>query len=335
MNPEISLIMPVYNGEKYILNSIESVLEQSFQNFEVIIVNDHSVDDTLKILEKNYKSNYKIRIFDNVGKGVSSARNYGITKARGKYIMFLDSDDIIKKNCLQVCVDNIEKYNVDVVKFNFDKLLKNKIIKNKFIFNEKITIVNKNDFSEKIYPIFLESYHLNTVWGQLIKKESIKDIYFDEDLIMGEDLKFNISLYSKVNKTLYINENLIIYRYNSNSTTKTLEIEIVKKRIYDVCKAYFSLYEIANDNNFLNKLYLDKFIKKYTFEIIDNFKYLFLFKNINSKELYKELLEDKNIKTILKFENKNLDNYRRFKFLCLINLNKFMLRNIIKKVIWR
>lgn len=335
MNPKISVIMPVYNGQKYILNSIESVLLQSFQDFELVIVNDHSIDGTLKLLENNYKNNYKVRIYDNIGKGVSCARNYGIAQSRGRYIMFLDSDDIIKRNCLQVCIDNAEKYNADIVKFNFDKLLKDKIIKNKFIFNEKITILNKDDFCKKIYPIFLESYYLNTVWGQLVKKESLKDIEFDDDLIMGEDLKFNITLYSKVNKTLYINENLIIYRYNSNSTTKTLKIEIVKKRIYDVCKAYFSLYGIANDNKFLDELLLDKFIKKYTFEIIDNFKYLLLFKNINSKNFHRDLLENENVKTILKFENKNLSDYRRFKFLCLINLYKFKLKNIVKKIMWR
>ena len=113
-NPEISIVVPVFNVEKFLKKCIESIISQSFSNFEVLLVNDGSTDGSLDICLQYTKIDDRVKVINKKNGGLSDARNAGIKYATGKYICFIDSDDFIEKEYLQKLYKNIVKYNSDV-----------------------------------------------------------------------------------------------------------------------------------------------------------------------------------------------------------------------------
>ena len=109
--------MPVYNCEEYLTESIESILNQSFDDFEFICIDDGSTDNSLQILQDYAKKDDRIRVFHQDNKGGGTARNFALTKASGKYLLFIDSDDILYSNALKETYDVIEQKNVDFLFF--------------------------------------------------------------------------------------------------------------------------------------------------------------------------------------------------------------------------
>ena len=119
---KISIILPVYNSENYIEKTIESVLSQTITNFELIIVNDGSTDNTETICKKYAAKNSKIKYFYIENSGVSTARNYALTKVTGQYITFIDSDDLYHKDYLKVLQKNLKKFQADLVTCSYQTL---------------------------------------------------------------------------------------------------------------------------------------------------------------------------------------------------------------------
>lgn len=113
--PTVSVIMPVYNGEKWLKESIPSVLNQSFQDFEFLIINDESKDNSYNILENYSKNDKRIRLFFNKNQGPGESLNFGILKANGKYLCFIDQDDLYEPNYLEKMVETIKKYDTNFV----------------------------------------------------------------------------------------------------------------------------------------------------------------------------------------------------------------------------
>lgn len=309
MNPIISVIIPVFNNQKYILECIESVLIQTFQNFEVIIIDDHSTDNTKNLICEKYLTNKQIRLFKNKGKGVSSARNYGLEISKGEYIMFLDSDDRLKKNCLEISYKKLVEKDADIVKFNYYKIFEKQSIKNQFVFSKDKLIVN-SDFERIIYPLFLNSYQLNNVWGQLISKRKIGNLLFDEELLMGEDLKFNLNLYTSCERILFINEPLLEYRYNPNGTTKSYSTNTVLKKINDVFIAYYEIYIVGKEKKYLSPEINEKIYKRILNEVLENYILLYKSNTINrknSREVLEEILKNEKYCEIKKLTCKEVN----------------------------
>ena len=116
MNPEVTVIVPVYNSEKYIAKCIESILNQTFRNFELLIINDGSKDNSQKIIEEYQKKDpERIVIVNQENKGVSKTRNEAIKMANGKYLMFIDNDDYIDKDYIETFIKEIKENDLDVV----------------------------------------------------------------------------------------------------------------------------------------------------------------------------------------------------------------------------
>ena len=113
--PRVSVLMSAYNSDKYIAESIESILNQTFKDFEFVIINDGSTDKSREILEKFAKEDTRFKVINKEHGGVSSARNIGIEKSEGEYIQFVDGDDWIEPNCLEECFNKINEKNVDFV----------------------------------------------------------------------------------------------------------------------------------------------------------------------------------------------------------------------------
>lgn len=217
---KVSIVIPIYNAAKYMDICLDSVLNQSYKNVEVIAVNDKSTDNSLQILKK-YKTKYSnLKIVDlNINKGVSHARNVGIDTSKADYIFFIDSDDFIDKNAIQSLIFTSHKYNADVV--DMERLIwykrKDKIL----TFMERKPLKNDlilGDIYHNSLAITLPRY----VTGKLYKKEVISNIRFDESIRCYEDGLFNQSINSNYKNYVYAKGVIYHYLQRSSSLINTI-----------------------------------------------------------------------------------------------------------------
>lgn len=238
---EISIIVPVYNSEKYIKKTIEDILEQLSANMEIILIDDCSSDESLSICKEMEKTDERIKVFHHEeNKGICSTRNEGIRRAEGKFIIFSDDDDAWEKNLIQDQLKIIEQYpNIDFIKFGRELVSidsNNNIIsrkKTEFYNEGLLTEVNKYED----YFLVRDSAILVNMWNGMYNKEFIEknNIYFDESMKFGsEDAKFSFEFYLKSNQ-IYINPNTyyIHYKRNVSSTSRKYN----KNKIYSIIES--------------------------------------------------------------------------------------------------
>lgn len=236
MRPLISIIIPVYNVETYVEQCLNSVLEQNFQNYEVILVNDGSTDGSLPICEKIAQKDARIKIFSIDNGGVSRARNYGIGCASGRWIMFLDSDDYLLEDALQLLVDHITD-SVQEICANYITNKMEVLAEGKQIVDARDVIDAMNDpINNQSLPSCyqLQSSTLSAVWGKLFLSEIIKreKILFDEKLKLSEDMFFHVCYLKAIQKVLLINNPVVYYRENTESASRKFKDTYVDDRIY-------------------------------------------------------------------------------------------------------
>ncbi len=211
--PFFSIIMPVYNAEKYIEQSINSVLNQTFTNFELIIIDDCSKDSSYVICEK-FKSDC-ILIKQKENKGISYVRNLGLKKARGKYITFLDSDDYIEKNTLEKLYEEIKLHNSDFVMYGFIEDIydnRERLVKNNKVSPNLKNFIKGDEL--KNYIIGLQKSSLfRYVWNKAYRKSIMEDfnIVFPNYSI-GEDVAFNIQFASYATNCSVLSDTFLHYR---------------------------------------------------------------------------------------------------------------------------
>lgn len=218
-NKLISIIIPVYNGEKYLADCIESVINQTYQNLEIIIVNDGSTDATAAICTKYAEINEKIKVLNIINNGVSNARNIGVHAATGEYIGFVDSDDTIDCDMYEKLMLLYEKDAVDLAicgyRYVFDRNKMNETLVNSE--NSKI-------FSQKdtYYQILLDNsfkgFAVNKLYKTtILKKMAENDELFDCNIHICEDLLFNCNYLKYCSKTAYFSGRKYKYYMNDSS----------------------------------------------------------------------------------------------------------------------
>lgn len=279
----ISIIVPIYNTSRFLGKCIQSILSQSYKDFELILVNDGSQDNSLEICKKYSKTDPRIIIVDKKNEGVDKARFSGINISRGDYITFVDSDDWIEKDTLKVMYENIERYNVDYVEVGsrkvFDKL---KLIKKESI-NPKLGYIKIPELFDNYYISFF-GYNIISVsmWGKLYKTAIIKQACLQpSNLKMGEDLYFNMMLFPHL-KSIYISD-YIGYNYRFGGMTSRYNPSLFPdlKTLYYKKKELISLYSYDKANDFIR------------YEIVNVFK-----SDIYQKILFKYGTKDEIIKSI-------------------------------------
>lgn len=206
---KVSIVIPIYNASKYMSICLDSVLNQTYKNIEVITVNDKSSDDSLSILKK-YKTKYtNLKIIDlKENKGVSHARNVGIESTKGDYLFFIDSDDFIDKSSIQNLISVAHKYSADVV--DMERLIWYKRKTKIMTFMERKPL-KKDLVLGNIYNNDLAITLPRYVTGKLYKRNVIGDIRFDENIRCYEDGLFNQSI--NANFKNYVYAKGIIYHY--------------------------------------------------------------------------------------------------------------------------
>ena len=234
--PLISIIVPVYNAEQHLLQCANSLLNQTYQNLEIILIDDGSTDNCPMLCDQLSKNDPRVISIHIANSGVSSARNTGISYSHGDYIMFLDSDDWIDTEACQSAVNSALKYDADVVFWPFcceysddgsNSVPKPLFLNADHFFDENESHDLFRLFVGPFEPYLCKPYfqdRLSTVWGKLYRADIIKNntiLFEDISQIGSEDTLFNIQVFSYVHRAVYLNHFWTHYRKTSNGTLTT------------------------------------------------------------------------------------------------------------------
>lgn len=240
-NPEVSIIMPVYNAEKYVAASLDSVLNQTFKDFELICINDGSTDKCWDIVKKYASKDKRIKIFDN-GKncGQSIARNVGLDAAIGNYIMFVDSDDFIHPQTIEIALHFAKQYDTDIISWHIKHLWGETDRVN----NSSYENFDSIPFEITFHPIVMwDRGRMNSSCNKLIRSGTVGKTRFIPN-VKYEDNAFVLELLYKNPKLGILDAPLYNYvRYNYSSTTRLrwsektfADYNVVFRKIYEIWK---------------------------------------------------------------------------------------------------
>lgn len=249
---DISIIVPIYNAEKFIKKCVDSLLNQTKKELEFILINDGSTDKTHDIL-KTYKDK-RIKYFKNKNQGIGKTRNFGIEKATGKYIIFIDSDDHIEPTTCEELYNKAIKEKADVVVCDFFKVYDDGSI-------EDINLPSFKTSKLKDNPNILIDINLSP-WNKIYSTKLIKDnnIRFAEG-IKYEDVPFVSEALDRANKIAKLDKKLNYYVIHGNSETTVRD-----KRIFDILKIVDMIRKY-----FKNKTYMNDIVDKLTVRIVTNY----------------------------------------------------------------
>lgn len=232
----ISIIVTIYNVEKYVVKCISSILNQTYENIEIIIVNDGSRDNSLRLIRENFGSNRKIKIIDrSENKGLLYSRCEGLKAADGEYIMFCDSDDWLDPDMISAMYQAMNQNNADMVKCGFVREYPDSGREVKLC--QMDTVYDKEDVIRKILPSFVMDSKYNNIWGELIDRKIIMTDSIDKTVAMGEDIVFNCQLYKNLSKLVVLEKCFYHYRYNYSSMTNSYNLNKLDRDFRDVIKA--------------------------------------------------------------------------------------------------
>ena len=210
--PTLSIIIPVYKVEKYLPTCIESILAQSFTDFELLLIDDGSPDSSGKICDEYASKDNRIRSIHKTNAGVSAARNTGLEYAKGEWITFVDSDDWLEAGCFQTCIDHIRKYNLDLLQFSYKRISDQ--------FKELFRNQNETQVLSTSQYISADKF-LYCAGGSFLKNDIIKQnkLRFETHLKLGEDQLFMYGYIASCNLCMRIKELFYNYRYNNESAS--------------------------------------------------------------------------------------------------------------------
>lgn len=255
---KISVIVPVYNAERYLSQCIESLIKQTHEDVEIILINDGSIDGSLKICEKYEKNDNRIKVHSIKNSGVSTARNLGISVATGEYITFVDSDDWAEPNMLEFALKKIKESNSDIVIWSYfknyldDELLLSLLPGGDQTFEDNKDIL----YLKSIYALYgegeiTESVSSGTVWCKLYRKKLITEnkLEFNPMLIRAQDTVFSINVFEKAKKISYYDKSLYHYRINNSSTCSGTRLILDTKKPFNKLLEEFKAFTRKYDNH--------------------------------------------------------------------------------------
>ena len=291
---EISIIVPVYNVEKYLENCIESILNQTFKDFELILVDDGSTDNSGKICDIYEKKDSRIKVIHKNNGGLSSARNAGIDIAGSKYIGFVDSDDSIHPKMYEILYDLQQIYDVDISMCSFKKIYENIDVRNKYV--EKLQITEMDNI-KAINNLYNSDIRLDLIvaWNKLYKKELFNNIRFELGRLHEDEFIIHKILY-KSKRLVHINRELYYYLQREGSIMSNISLNsridyilaisdrmkfLDYIKLYDACKYTYKTYikEFFEVYNNAEKDGVDEVLKILRQDFISNIKILFKLKD--------------------------------------------------------
>lgn len=306
---KISVIVPIYNAEKYISECIESIINQTYCNLEIILVDDGSTDASKKICDSYAKLDKRIKVFHNENRGVSYTRNFGIINSNGKYIIFVDADDTINENYVDLLISTMLKYNSDIAICGFDFI--SNVINQKYIIREKESVfegILKNDYYA------LEPFLL-TPWGKIYKRSILMkyNIFFPERYNIAEDQIYNFNYLGTIKKYVFINKALYNY-YDRNNCS------LSKKR--NICNFNAEIECLKVKKKFLKKNNINEWEKHINKNAIDLIA-LYLNNELINYKIFKNCILK--LKQIMNFNIQISGIKYEMNFFCIkYNMKKFL-----------
>lgn len=256
MNEKISIIVAIYNVEQYLTECINSIINQTYTNLEIILVNDGSTDKSGQICDEFLKKDSRIKVIHKKNGGLSDARNTGLDLASGDYIGFVDGDDSIEIDMYEILLKNIKKYNAEISHCGFYKVINSR--KYHGLGTDKIIILDNLKGMEEFFK--LENYILS-VWNKLYKADLIKGIRFENGRCMAEDKMFNFLAFSRAKVTVFEGKEKYLYMQRENSlinskfNSRVLDVIYFSNKILELTKKqYPQLIQLAEKNDILENI---------------------------------------------------------------------------------
>ena len=256
MNNElISIIVPIYNTEKYLHECLDSILNQSYTNFEVLLINDGSTDSSGTICQEYVERDSRFRYFEKDNGGVASARNLGLERSEGTYITFIDSDDWVEFNYLEVLYTALKENDTDVAISTYKRFAQDGVFYLRSYSKENDEFLNigkrnRNSFLEILPKLGELDHSFYSISSKLIKREIIGNLLFDEQVSYAEDLNFFFRLYLGVESVVYVRDYTYIYRTHDASTSQNFnelkalhELEIFKRMFQQIEKMGITTFQ--------------------------------------------------------------------------------------------
>jgi len=311
--PTVSVILPAYNVEKYIAKSISSVLAQTFTDFELLVIIDGSPDNSKSVAESF--SDKRISIFEKENGGLSDARNYGLKRAKGKYVYFMDSDDWIEQDLLEQTVDVLEKEDRDFVVFGYtqdDEDENGRVVSQSKMLpqTELLTKGRDSSLSKDLLGIF------GYAWNKVYKREFLinNNFYFEKGISLVEDILFNSLLYKQANEIRIINNS---YYHYINRQIPTLIKKFHKDSFELKLWKLSRLSEFFDEWNFTNTKNLLAYVQ------VQSIRYcvhnLFSFKNdlsfLQKRRFIKKMIVHPKTREFITFFQPKNNSGRLYKFL--------------------
>lgn len=293
---QVSVIVPVYNEEQYVSDCINSILQQTYTNIELILVDDGSTDRSGEICDKFQLRDERIKVIHKQNGGLVSAWKCGVTNAKNEYICFVDSDDEIQRNHIKDMVNAVQKYKVDMVVSSVYKLEGNKILPFMYTFDYGYIENYRNQFLPRILT------DINKVterklppnrWGKLLRKKDILDNldYVDNKVTYGEDLSIIFPIFCDINSVYVIKPNDNGYLYRSREGTMVSGYD--KKRWLSIQLVYSNLKKAIENKDNLPLDMLDQVKIDYLRALIDCYKNQIQSSNIKYEDI-ESLIEKMN-----------------------------------------
>lgn len=240
--PLITVIVPIYNTANFLRKCVDSLLNQSYGNIEILLMDDGSTDDSGRICDKYADMDSRVAVIHNENQGVARTRNMGIDKARGEYIMFVDSDDWVDRDMCSVLIEAVSRYQTQAAMCSYireypDKLLPKEIV-------QQDTVFGSRDFQRMLCgPVGVELNKpeniecFNSVWGKIYPASAIKELSIIDTRIVGtsEDLLFNLEAFANIENIVCINKPMYHYR-------KSVDQSITAQYKPDMDKQWNNLY---------------------------------------------------------------------------------------------
>ena len=245
----ISVIMPCYNTEQYVEETLKSVLNQSFKDYEIICLNDGSTDGTLEILKRYQQSYPNIRVISSENHGVAYQRNTGVQCAQGKYIYYMDSDDLLKENCLETLYQYAEADNLDIVYFEADSFYETKEIEEAF--PQFLTLYHRHKEYDGIYDgrnLYIQMENAGDIKMSVGLQFTRRQFLLDNNIKFGMERYFEDNLYTvkvtlKAGKARCVRDNLYLRRVRANSTMTTSENKTRFESYLEVVRGLMQILE--------------------------------------------------------------------------------------------
>lgn len=261
MNPKISVIVPVYNTGEILRDTLDSIINQSYKDFELILVDDGSKDESPLICDEYAKQDSRVRVIHKKNGGICDARNTGISVAKGEYITFSDHDDLYMQDKLQVQIDLAEKYNADIVNVGYVTSLDDG---SKSETKLNIICLDRDNIKDNLFRI--ADGHIGTIWVKLYRRKAFGDHFkFDKKYTRGhEDINFNYKMMCLANSFVSIDR--VLYRHiirGELSTSAHVHPEVIIGMYdaiinYDIMvKSFFMNNDLLRERKYYVKILMD------------------------------------------------------------------------------